>query len=279
MPLVAAKCTQCGADLQIDNTRDFFFCNYCGAKMFVEKQYIEHSGKVSISGMASEESLLERGFIFIKDGEFSKADEYFERVLDANPKNWRAYLGKLLCSLNLKSPEKLGMSYTPLTGNSLYNKAVEYAPANEKEQLLAYNEAILNRLQKQKEEKNRRIANMQADLDNLKDKANNLDQYIKNNTAKYVASSTTRVVLLVGMILAWFFGIIFFSVAFSMDDLFGTIFVIIISLLVIGVGVALCIARNKLKKSAEEYIQAKKDLEGTVKDMTDLDDNIRKSKR
>ena len=87
--------------------------------------------------MDSEESLLERGFIFIKDGEFSKADEYFERVLDANPKNWRAYLGKLLCSLNLKSPEKLGMSYTPLTGNSLYNKAVEYAPANEKEQLLA----------------------------------------------------------------------------------------------------------------------------------------------
>ena len=158
MALTPVKCSQCGANLQIDNTRDIFFCSFCGTKMMVEKQYIEHSGKVSISGMASEDSLIERAFIFIGDGEFERADEYCERVLDANPKNWEAYLGKLLCTLNIKSKEELGLSYTPLVNNSLFRRAVEYAPANEKEQLLAYDEEITNRINNEEEEKVRTLA-------------------------------------------------------------------------------------------------------------------------
>ena len=37
MPLVQAKCTNCGANLEINNTLDAAVCPYCGAAFIVEK--------------------------------------------------------------------------------------------------------------------------------------------------------------------------------------------------------------------------------------------------
>lgn len=37
MPLVNAKCTNCGANLEVDNTKDAANCPYCGAAYIVEK--------------------------------------------------------------------------------------------------------------------------------------------------------------------------------------------------------------------------------------------------
>ena len=37
MPLVNAKCTNCGANLQVDNTKDAAICQYCGSAYIVEK--------------------------------------------------------------------------------------------------------------------------------------------------------------------------------------------------------------------------------------------------
>ena len=37
MPLVQVKCTNCGANLEIDNTLDAAVCPYCGAAFIVEK--------------------------------------------------------------------------------------------------------------------------------------------------------------------------------------------------------------------------------------------------
>ena len=37
MPLVAAQCTNCGAALQVDNSKDAAVCQYCGSAFIVEK--------------------------------------------------------------------------------------------------------------------------------------------------------------------------------------------------------------------------------------------------
>ena len=37
MPLVQAKCTNCGANLEIDNTLDAAVCPYCNVPFVVEK--------------------------------------------------------------------------------------------------------------------------------------------------------------------------------------------------------------------------------------------------
>lgn len=36
MPLVNAKCTNCGANLQIDNTQDAAICSYCGSARVID---------------------------------------------------------------------------------------------------------------------------------------------------------------------------------------------------------------------------------------------------
>ena len=33
MPLIALKCPQCNADLEIDSEREFMYCEYCGTKV------------------------------------------------------------------------------------------------------------------------------------------------------------------------------------------------------------------------------------------------------
>ena len=43
------------------------------------------------------EALMKRGWLFLEDGDFKKADEYFNRVLDMYPEYGLAYLG-LLCA-------------------------------------------------------------------------------------------------------------------------------------------------------------------------------------
>lgn len=37
MPLIALKCPQCGADLKMDDSREFMFCEFCGAKVIKEQ--------------------------------------------------------------------------------------------------------------------------------------------------------------------------------------------------------------------------------------------------
>ena len=37
MPLVNAKCTNCGANLEVDNAQDAAICKFCGSAFVVEK--------------------------------------------------------------------------------------------------------------------------------------------------------------------------------------------------------------------------------------------------
>ena len=51
MPLVAAKCTSCGAALTVDNSKDAAICEFCGTPFIVEKAItnVTMSGNNSIT--------------------------------------------------------------------------------------------------------------------------------------------------------------------------------------------------------------------------------------
>ena len=49
---------------------------------------------------ATVQSLLKRAFMFLEDGEWQRADEYAEKVLDIDPENGEAYLAKAMSGLN-----------------------------------------------------------------------------------------------------------------------------------------------------------------------------------
>ena len=71
--------------------------------------------------------LLKRAFIFLEDGNWKDADEYCERVLDLDPENAQAYLGKLMADLKIKRQDLLGEYETGFENNPNYNKIRRYA--------------------------------------------------------------------------------------------------------------------------------------------------------
>ena len=126
MAYTAMTCPSCGSKLDAPEGVDSFFCQFCGSKIVKEKQFVE----VSFSGVATSDSLLERAVMFLDDGNFDEANLYFNRVLDIDPKCSKAYLGKVLCDLEMKKPDELAGYDKPLAQNPDFQKAARFAPAD-----------------------------------------------------------------------------------------------------------------------------------------------------
>ena len=72
------------------------------------------------------EALVKRAFLFLEDGDYIKADEYCERVLDKDPENARAYLGKLMVNLEVRKKEELSDCKQSFDDNNYYKKAIRF---------------------------------------------------------------------------------------------------------------------------------------------------------
>ena len=101
MALVPAICTQCGAKIEVDNTKEAGICEYCGTAFITEKAINNYvvtnninvqNASISVSGV-NIENLLQRAYEFERSGEKEKALEYFNKVLDENINNEDARAG------------------------------------------------------------------------------------------------------------------------------------------------------------------------------------------
>ncbi|MBQ9563943.1 MAG: TIR domain-containing protein, partial [Synergistaceae bacterium] len=81
------------------------------------------------------EPLLKRAFMFLNDGDFDKAGEYCERVLDKDPESARAYLGKLMVGLKFRSTDELMDFKTPIEDEKLFQRAMHFATGQDKDYL------------------------------------------------------------------------------------------------------------------------------------------------
>lgn len=92
-----------------------------------------------IAGAATNSApLLKRAFMFLEDGDWESADEYCEKVLDIDPENALAYLGKLMAELNVCKQEELRDQEEPFDEYNNYLKAIRFADAALKEELKGY---------------------------------------------------------------------------------------------------------------------------------------------
>ncbi len=89
--------------------------------------------------------LLERVFMFLEDGEWSEADEYCEKVLDRDPKNALAYIGKLMAELKVRRRAELVNCSEPFDGNGNYEKACRFGDEKINAELKGYIENINTR--------------------------------------------------------------------------------------------------------------------------------------
>lgn len=71
-------------------------------------------------------ALLDRGFMALEDGEWDKADGFFEQALNFDAKIAEAYLGKLMAELRVHRKEKLANCEKPFYNSNNYKKAARF---------------------------------------------------------------------------------------------------------------------------------------------------------
>lgn len=86
MTFVAAKCPQCGGDLQLDPEKETEFCMHCGSKIVVR----DAIKAVRIDNSHMVDTWMEMGDSAAESGNNKEA--YYTKVVEAQPNNWRAIL-------------------------------------------------------------------------------------------------------------------------------------------------------------------------------------------
>ena len=99
-------------------------------------------------------ALIKRGFMALEDGEWIKADNFFEQALNQDAESAEAYLGKLMIELQVKIRDDLKYCSLPFVDNNNYKRALRFADEslrnylvstiqhiNERKRALMYNKA------------------------------------------------------------------------------------------------------------------------------------------
>ena len=101
---------------------------------------------VAANSNSNTEALLKRVFMFLEDSNWSEADVYCEKVLDIEPENAEAYLGKLMAELEVTKREKLADMPEPIKDKNNFIKAVRFGDDKLKAELEEYfNTSVYNR--------------------------------------------------------------------------------------------------------------------------------------
>ena len=105
---------------------------------------------VTEASAANAAPLLKRAFMFLEDENWDEADAYCEKVLDIEPENAQAYLGKLLAERQITKPENLKNDSELFSFSANYKKAMRFGDDELKAKLQAALDSIQTR---QKQEK------------------------------------------------------------------------------------------------------------------------------
>ena len=120
------KCKMCDAVLNVREGTSIYVCEYCGTKQTVPMNGDFGSGHNEKHESVSVGSLLKRAFMFLEDGKWKQANQYCERVLDIDPENVRAYLGKLMADINVHRESELSNPCMDYRNNDNYIKVLRF---------------------------------------------------------------------------------------------------------------------------------------------------------
>ena len=115
-----------------------------GVKKVVSEETVEIKKETVVTNsQPAVAALLERAFMFLEDGDWQSADEYCEKVLDQDPKNARAYLGKLMAELKVNKESELSKLKETFENNGNYQKVIRFADNELKDFLVNCNKEII----------------------------------------------------------------------------------------------------------------------------------------
>ena len=112
--------------------------------------------KTAAANGGNVDTLLQRAQIFLEDCDWNSAGIYCEKVLDIAPTNGQAYLYKLLAEAKVTTFGSLQGLNKPLEHLRAYKNAVRYADEPTTANLIEWNQAIKDRLEREEMERQER---------------------------------------------------------------------------------------------------------------------------
>ncbi len=116
-----------------------------GIQKVIPKEDANKSAAAASAANSAVVALLKRAFLFLEDEEFERADDLCEQVLNQDPENARAYVGKLLADMQVPKIEELADLEEPFDDEQNYKKAIRFGDAALKNQLEGYNSVVRRR--------------------------------------------------------------------------------------------------------------------------------------
>ena len=145
MPLVPAKCTQCGANIEIDDTKEAGICQHCGTAFITEKAITNYNtyvtnnnnfagANINVMG-ANVDNLIKMAENAIGAGNGKEAVDYINRALEINPESSQSWF------LKMKAIEHIGTVGNPQVSEAISygDNAIKYAEDKETTTEAVYN--------------------------------------------------------------------------------------------------------------------------------------------
>lgn len=137
------------------------------------------------------DALMQRVFIFLEDEDWIRANEYCERVLDIDPDNAEAYLGKLMSEIRASKKEFLKNQEKDFADNKNYKKAYRFGDGAMKDLLdiaiktIIYNDAMRRMEKSDTEDAYKEAASVFESILGFKDSASKVKEcYEKAESAR-----------------------------------------------------------------------------------------------
>lgn len=240
MPLVNAKCTNCGAPLIVDNTKEAAICQYCGSAFIVEQAinnynyYVTNNinaDKVIITGKgdAEKERLLKNAETYERFKDYDKATQTYRQITEDYPNDYRGWLGlSLILSEDFNKIDLSTKEFSKLS--SYMEKVLLCAPKPDQQNLNNKWNTYLNKRTAYINLQKKRLAELYSKEKEINNSIKNSNRIITDLNASSNSSEINKkssVVDTLGVLLLGIILIILGSMSSVILIIFGVIAIII----------------------------------------------------
>ena len=132
------KCEMCEST-ELMKEDGFFVCQGCGCKYSVEEaKKLMVEGTVKIDKTDDVQNLLKRAFMLLEDKDWESANAVLEQILNQEPENAQAYVGKLMIQLRVQKQEQIGDIPVLIDGSVYYKRIMQFGSKELKETFSKY---------------------------------------------------------------------------------------------------------------------------------------------
>ena len=159
-----------------------------------DRDYDHREARGASQSHGETSTLLRRVSIFLDNQDWESADIYCEKVLDIDPENADAYIGKILAELHCSNEAQLENQNPPLERLPAYKNAVRFADEECAHRLTERNRVIKERLEKAEREKAERelAERMRRQAEEKKRQELARLEQARNNTANLLTSQVRQ---------------------------------------------------------------------------------------